>query len=256
MDLGATIPASDLFNALAPSLVNTGVLLNEINTRIQKLDDGSEDGRLQRDVCGLVFLVGKLPRQESVDLGLRANQAMLADLMVGDITLDSGAFRKRVGETLEVLAGDGVLMKVGDEYRLQTTEGAEWDRSFRERQSTLRQSEVEIATRRDQLFGQEVQQVLASTKPIHGEAKLRRSLVLHTGNEPPAANGDAVTVWLRDGWSSALKDVEADARQLGTENPTLHVHLPMKSADLLRDRIIDVEAARQVLDRFGVSGLS
>ena len=251
-DLGATIPASDLFNALAPSLVNTGVLLNEINTRIQKLDDGSDDGRLQRDVCGLVFLIGKLPRQESVDLGLRANQAMLADLMVGDITLDSGAFRKRVGETLEVLAGDGVLMKVGDEYRLQTTEGAEWDRSFRERQSTLRQSEVEIATRRDQLLGQEVQQVLTSTKLVHGEAKLRRSLVLHTGNEPPAANGDAVTVWLRDGWSSALKDVEADARRLGTENPTLHVHVPMKSADLLSDRIIDVEAARQVLDHFGV----
>ena len=71
--LGATIPASDLFDALAPSLVNTGVLPNEINTRIQKLNDGREEGRLQRDLCGLVFLIGKLPRQEGTDLGVRAN---------------------------------------------------------------------------------------------------------------------------------------------------------------------------------------
>ena len=41
--LGTTIPASDLFNALAPSLVNTGVLLNEINTRIQSILDQATD---------------------------------------------------------------------------------------------------------------------------------------------------------------------------------------------------------------------
>jgi len=249
--LGDTVLASDLFNALAPSLVNTGVLLNEINTRIQKLDDGTEGGRLRRDLCGLAFLIGKLPREAGVDLGVRADATTLADLMVGDVTADSGPFRKRVADTLEALASEGVLMKVGEEYRLQTTEGAEWDRAIRERQAALRQNEVEIATRRDQLFGQAVQEILSGIKLSHGEAKLRRSLALHTGSEPPAAGGDAVTVWLRDGWSCAQKEVEAEARRLGAEDPTLHVHLPKKSADLLKDRIIDAEAARQVLDHYG-----
>jgi hypothetical protein len=251
-DLGAAIPASDLFNALAPSLVNTGVLLNEINTRIQKLDDGTENGRLRRDLCGLVFLIGKLPREAGVDLGVRAEATTLADLMVGDVTSDSGPFRKRAAETLEALAGEGVVMKVGEEYRLQTTEGVEWDRAFRESQAALRQNEIEIATRRDQLFGQAVQGILSGIKPIQGEAKLRRSLALHTGGEPPAAGGDAVSVWLRDEWSCAQKDVLADARRLGTEDPTLHVYLPKRSADLLKDRIIDAEAARQVLDHHGI----
>lgn len=251
-DLGAVIPASDLFNALAPSLVNTGVLLNEINTRIQKLDDGSDEGRLRRDLCGLVFLIGKLPREASVDLGVRAHPTALADLMVPDVAADSGPFRRRVADTLKALAEEGVVMKVGEEYRLQTTEGAEWDRAFRERQSALRQSEIEIATRREQLFGQAVQAILSVLKPSHGEAKLRRSLVLHTGSEPPAASGDVVSVWLRDEWSSARKDVEADARRLGAADPTLHVFLPRRSADLLKDRIIDAEAARQVLDHHGV----
>lgn len=251
-DLGAAIPASDLFTALAPSLVNTGVLLNEINTRIQRLDDGTEEGRLRRDLSGLAFLIGKLPRQEGLDLGIRANAPTLADLLLANVTVDSGAFRKLVADTAESLASSGVLMKVGDEFRLQTTEGAEWDRAFRERQSAIRQNEFEIASRRDQHFGQAVQAVLTSTRLIQGEAKLRRTLALHTGNEPPAPGGDAVTVWLRDGWSCALKDVESEARRLGQDDPTLHVHLPMKSADLLRDRIIDAEAARQVIDHFGV----
>jgi hypothetical protein len=251
-DLGATIPASDLFNALAADLVNTGVLLNEINTRIQRLDDGSEAGRLRRDLCGLTFLIGKLPRETGLDLGIRATAPVLADLMVSDVTADSGPFRNRVAETLVTLAGEGVLMKVGDEYRLQTTEGAEWDRAFRERQAALRQNEVEIATRRDQLFGQTVQEILSAIKLPHGEAKLRRIITLHTGNEPPSPGGDAVTVWLRDGWSCAQKEVEADARRRGAGDPILHVHLPKRGADLLRDRIVDVEAARQVLDHHGL----
>ena len=251
-DLGATIPASDLFNALAADLVNTGVLLNEINTRIKRLDDGSETGRLRRDLCGLTFLIGKLPREAGVDLGIRASATALADLMVGDLTADSGPFRNRVEEILEALAGEGVLMKVGDEYRLQTTEGAEWDGAFREQQAALRQNEVEIAALRDQLFGQEVQAILSAIKLPHGEAKLRRIITLHTGNEPPSPGGDAVTVWLRDGWSCAQKEVEAEARRLGAGNPTLLVHLPKRSADLLRDRIVEVEAARQVLDHHGL----
>ena len=248
--LGAVIPAGDLFNALAPSLVGTGVLLNELNTRIQKLDDGSNEGPLQRDLCGLVFLIGKLPRQEGTDLGVRANAPTLADLVIDDVTTDSGPRRHEIACTLESLAKAGVLMKVGEEYRLQTTEGAEWDRAFRVRRQAL--TEVEIATRRDQLFAQGVQQVLGDIKPVQGQAKLRRKLAMHTGTEPPPANGEVVAIWLRDGWSCGRTDVENEARRLGAGDPTLHVHLPKKSAELLRSHVLDAEAARQVLDHYGV----
>ena len=248
--LGATIPASDLFDALAPSLVSTGVLLNELNTRIQKLDDDSDQGRRRRDLCGLVFLIGKLPRQEGTDLGVRANANTLADLLIDDIATDSGPRRHAIAGTLEALAGDGVLMKVGDEYRLQTTEGAEWDRAFRERRQAL--TDVEIATRREHLFAQAVQEVLGGIRLQHGEARLRRKLALHAGAEPPAANGDVVGVWLRDGWSCGRKEVDNEARRLGVGDPTLHVHLPQRSADALRGHVRDAEAARQVLDHYGV----
>ncbi|MCY4075739.1 MAG: BREX system P-loop protein BrxC [Acidobacteria bacterium] len=248
--LGATIPASDLFDALAPSLVNTGVLPNEINTRIQKLNGGSEEGRLQRDLCGLVFLIGKLPRQEGTDLGVRANAATLADLLLDDVTTDSGPLRHRIAGMLASLAKSGVLMQVAEEYRLQTTEGAEWERAFRERRQAL--TEVEITSRRDQLFGQAVQDVLGGMKPLQGQARLRRKLAMHTGGEPPPPNGEVVSVWLRDGWSCGRKEVDNEARRLGAGDATLHVHLPKKSADLLRGHVLDAEAARQVLDHYGV----
>ena len=247
-ELGVVLPASVLFNALAPSLVNTGVLLNELNTRIQKLDNGTDEGCLRRDLCGLVFLIGELPHETGVDLGVRADATTVADLIVDDVSKDSGPFRNAVAKHLEALADEGTLMKVGQEYLLQTTEGAEWDRAYREKQASLRQNEVEIATRRGHIFSQQVRQIVGETRLTHGAAKLRRNVSLHIGGEAPRAGGDHVTVWLRDGWSTAEKEVVAEARRLGQDDPTLHVALPRKSADELRDRIIDTEAARQVLD--------
>lgn len=138
-DLGTVIPADKLFEAIAPDLVSTGVLLNEIYTRIQELDDGSDEGRMKKRLCGLIFLINKLPREAGVDVGVRATAKILADLLVEDLDADSGPLRKTVETLLESLVNDGMLMKVGDEYRIQTTEGAEWDRAFRERVAACRQ---------------------------------------------------------------------------------------------------------------------
>src|SRR5690606_36532124 len=146
-DLGKVIPADTLFEAIAPDLVSTGVLLNEIDTKIRSLDDGSEEGRLKKRLCGLVFLINKLPRESGVDIGVRSTATILADLLIEDLGADSGPFRKRVETALESLVADGTLTKVGEEYRLQTTEGAEWDRAFRERVAALQQRQQEVHSR-------------------------------------------------------------------------------------------------------------
>lgn len=251
-DLGTVIPGSDLYTSIAPDLVNTGVLLNEIKTRIDRLDDGTAEGRMKRNLCGLIFLIGKLPREEGMDTGVRADEATLADLMVKDIRKDSGPFRKEVATLIEGLVDDGALMRVGDEVRLQTTEGAEWDRAYRERLTKLRQNEVEIATRRDHLFGQIIQRQVSDVRLIHGDAKIKRTLGLHTGSDAPRQNGDTVTVWLRDGWATSEKEVLTTARQLGQDDSTIHVFLAKKSADQLKQRIVEAEAAQQVLDLKGL----
>ncbi|MFB6271384.1 MAG: BREX system P-loop protein BrxC, partial [Salinibacter sp.] len=216
-DVGALIPGDALFEAIAPDLVNTGVLLNEISTRIEELDDGTEEGRLRKRIVSLVFLINKLPREEGVDVGLRATPRMIADLLVADLSSDSGPLRRQVEEQLEALQADGELMKVDEEYRLQTTEGAEWDRAFRERLAALSSGDAEIERKRQQLLAKEVQAAIDEVDLKHGDSKLRRKLYLHAGTGDPPTDTDQVVVWLQDGWSVPRTDVEEEARRRGLD---------------------------------------
>lgn len=250
-DLGGVIAADALFDAIAPDLVNNGVLLNELSSRIQQLDDGTDSGRLRKRICGLVFLISRLPREAAIDTGMRATARMLADLLVTDLDSDSGPFRKLVETELEALAQAGTLMKVGDEYRLQTTQGAEWDRAYREKLGMLRQQIPQQQAKQEQLLAAAVQKVVAEVRLKQGASKVPRSLILHARLEAPAGDADQVVVWVRDGSSTSQKEVESEARRRGQEDPVLHVFLA-KPDDDLKSRIIEAEAARLVLDAKGL----
>ena len=250
--LGAVIPTSDLFHAISADLVSSGVLLNEIFTRITKLDDSTDEGTLRRDLAALVFLIGKLPRNPGVDTGVRADVATLADLLVTDLNTDSGPLRQQAAAALDALADEGVLMKVEREYRIQTTEGAEWDREFRVHEGRFRNNEADIAAERDDLFRAAVQQAVGKVRVPHGDSKERRSLVLYLAAEPPSGGDtNAVFVWLRDGWQCSERDFARQARSGGTDDPTLHIYIPRRDADDLKARIATALAAQRVLDLRG-----
>ena len=250
-ELGAAIPADFLYEATAPNLVNTQVLLGELATRIQELGAVPEVGPLRRRICGVVFLISKLPREEGMDTGLRATARTVADLLVDDLEADSGPFRRDVETQLEAMAQSATLMKVGDEYRLQTTQGAEWDRALREQQGALGQRLSELQAKQDQLFAAAVQRLVTDLRPKHGDSKVPRSLTLHARPDAPSEGGDEIVVWLRDGSSSSQKDVEGEARRRGHEDPVIHVFLQKPSGDL-KARIVEAEAARLVLDAKGM----
>ena len=192
-ELGAAIPASDLFHAVSADLVNSAVLLNELHTRIVRLDDRTEPGRLRRDLAALVFLIGKLRREDAVDTGVRADAATLADLLVTDLTADSGAFRRRVTGVLAELADERVLMWIGTEYRMQTTEGAEWDARFKREEVAFGKDEAAVFAARGTLFKDALQKQISAIRLRHGAAKERRSLDLSFGAEAPKTSGDAVS---------------------------------------------------------------
>ena len=251
-ELGAVIPASDLFQEVSSDLVSSGVLLNEIHTRIQQLDDGTREGRLRRDLAALVFLIGKLPREPAADIGVRADAAALADLLIEDLTQDSGPFRQEVAEALDALAEERVLMKVGAEYRIQTTEGAEWDGDFQRQMTAVGNDEATVGAERDRLFGAAVEAVRSAVRLRHGTSRESRSLVLHRSGDPPATGGPSVAVWLRDGWQVSPREFERQARAAGTGDPALHVHIPKRDADDLRKRIVAAQAAQRVLDHRGI----
>lgn len=254
-DLGAVIPADELFEALAPNLVNTGVLLREINERIIQV--GKSEGALARRICGLVFLIGKLKREDGLDTGIRANKEHLSDLLIDDLVGDNSRLRADVEATLRKLADGGVLMPVGDEFRLQTREGAEWDREFRNRQTKLNNDDAAIQFRRDQLLHAEADRIIRGIKKPHGLSKELRTLIIGREATPPTGDGANIPVWVRDGWSCAEKEVVEVTRSIfpdgtaATDSPLIAVFIPRQSPEDLRRLIVEAEAAQQALDAKG-----
>ena len=228
-DLGAVVPADELYESLAPEMVNTGVLLREINERIIQV--GKTEGPLASRICGLVFLIGKLKREGASDIGVRATAAHVADLLVDDLLADNGKLRSNVETTLVRLVDQGVLMQVGGEYRLQTREGSEWDREFRTKQAKLNGDDAAIQFRRDQLLYADVDGIIRGIRILQGSAKEPRQFAVHRDQTPPVVDGATIPIWIRDQWSHSQKDMVEAARSAGSESPIIYVFIPRESAE-------------------------
>src|SRR3989442_7252753 len=126
--IGTVVAGDVIYHHLKADMLQSSMLLRDVATTIEKLDDGTPDGKMRSRLCAAIFLIGKLPPDGVAAIGIRANIATLADLLVEDVT-DSNAnatLRQRIPQLLQGLVDAGTLMLVGEEYRLQTRESAEW----------------------------------------------------------------------------------------------------------------------------------
>ena len=250
--VGTVVPADFLFEEISANLLQSGVLLREVNETIAEQDDGTLDGSLKSRLCALVFLIRKLPREAGVDIGVRATAETLADLLVKDLAKDGTALRSQLPKLLEELVAAGTLMKLDDEYSLQTRESSEWEAEFHNRQTKLVNDPTRMSSKRAQLLGAAVQDAIASVKLLQGKCKEPRKLALHFGAEPPQGTSHELPVWIRDGWGADEKSVIADARAAGSDSPIIHVFVPKSRAEALARVIAAQSAAKDTLEYKGV----
>ena len=250
--VGTVVPADFLFEEISANLLQSGVLLREVNETIAVQDDGTPDGSLKSRLCALVFLIRKLPREAGVDIGVRATAATLADLLIKNLAEDGTALRSQLPKLLEELAAAGTLMKLDDEYSLQTRESSEWDAEFRNRQTRLVNDPTRMSSKRAQLLGAAVQEAIGSVRLVQGKCKEPRKLVLHFGAEPPLVTTREIPVWIRDGWGVDEKSVITDARTAGPDSPIIYVFVPKSRADALALVITAQSAAKSTLEHKGV----
>lgn len=249
--LGTVVPADFLFEEISANLLQSGVLLREVNETIMEQADGTPDGRIKSRLCALVFLIRKLPREVGVDIGVRATADALADLLVEDLAKDGPALRGRVPKLLDELAAAGTLMKLDNEYSLQTRESSEWEAEYRNRQSKLVNDLSRMSSKHTQLLGAALQNAVGSVKLVHGKCKEPRKLALHFGAEPPQESGHDIPVWIRDGWGADERNVIADARAAGPDSPVIHIFVPKSRADALARIIAAQSAAKDTLEYKG-----
>ena len=265
-DLGTVVGADFIYEQVSPDLRKTGILLREIDETIRNLDDGTRDGRLAQRLCGLIFLIRKLPLEAVADIGVRATPEMLADLMVSDLASDGTELRKHIPHILHLLSDPppeserpawlrkamqdkgALLIDIDGEYGLQTRESSEWDREFRNRQTRLNSDLTSLTSKRGALISAGCGGSLKGIRLAQGKCKEPRKLLVHFGSEAPATGGADIPVWVRDGWGEKESTVVNDARAVGSKSPVIYVYVPKASADDLQKVIVEYEAAKSTLD--------
>lgn len=246
--LGTVVGGDFLYDQIRKDLLHTGILVNELDTRIEGLRDSSPTGELDARICALVFLIGKLPRESGSDTGLRATPDVLADLLVTDLHAGSSTLRQQVTERLKELTEDGPLMQVHGEYRIQTRESAAWEGHFRdEYRRTMGDPQRLAAEREDALRLAVSGQLKGIGKILHGASKEPRQIQVSFSKDEPAFDAASIPVWIRNGWNDTEASILADARQAGTGSPLVYVFLPNREATELTKALAEAKAASTTL---------
>lgn len=245
--LGTVVPADAMYWQLESNMLQSGVLLREVATIIQQMNDGTSTGKLRSRLCALIFLINKLPLEGPAATGVRATADALADLLVEDLTSGSAALRQQVPEALQNLVDNGTLMLLADEYRLQTRESSEWETDYRSRYSRILADNPRIAGDRALAIKNAVSASLRGLTFSQGASKTPRKFDLHFGADVPPQNTGNVPIWLRDEWSATGRTVREEAQIAGVESPVVFVHLPKVEANALDVSIARFAAAEETI---------
>lgn len=247
--LGSVVSADYLYFDSADKLLQSRILPRKVYEKTLTWRKGSEDERLMASICGLVFLVNRLASNNK-EIGIRATVDTLADLLVDNLANGSSALRSKLPSLMDKCE---ILIKVGDEYRIQTEESTAWNDEFLSQRSILSNEAHRVeAERDDRLRRKFADQVIKKISLSHGQSKVPREITPVFEATLPADRNQRIHLWIRDGWSTDENSVRADARQASNQSPTVFVFIPKRSADDLRHHLIDFKAAVATLERRGV----
>jgi hypothetical protein len=246
--LGHVVPADYLYFDSADKLLQSRILPRKIHEKTMKWIDGTEDEKYMARACGLVFLINKLGGKNK-EIGIKATVDYIADLMVDDLSAGSSNLRNKLPALLDKCE---LLMKVGDEYRIQTEESAAWNDEFLNQQSLLANAVHRIeAERMDRIRGN-FSKIVKKLSLTQGASTVNRDIFPVFDAQLPADSNQKIYIWIRDGWRDSENSVIADARQAGNQSPTVFVFIPKRSSDDLRHNLIVYKAASSTLETRGV----
>jgi len=244
-DLGNVIQADYTYFDSADKLLQSRILPRKVYEKTMSWIKGSEEKKLMARACGLVFLINKL----AADIGLKATVDTIADLMVTNIPKGSSALRNKLPNLLDSCE---LLIKVEEEYRIQTEESAAWNDEFLNQRSQLANEPHRVEAERDERIRSRFADVVKKITLIHGISKVPREIFPVFLSQLPNDSNQKIYIWVRDGWSIDETSVRADARQAGNQSPTVFVFIPKRSVDEIRRHIIDFKAANTTLDIRGL----
>ena len=246
--LGHVVPTDYLYFDSADKLLQARILPRKVHEKTLIWYKGTDNERLVARACGLVFLINKLSGSNT-EIGIHATIDSLADLLVEDIAEGSSALRSKLPGLLDSCE---LLMRVGDEYRIQTEESTAWNDEFLSQRSNLANEAHRIEAERDDRIRKKFAKLVGKLSLLQGQSKVSRSISPLFDSQLPNDAQQKIYLWVRDGWGQDENSVRVDARQAGNQSPTLFVYIPKRSADDLRHHLIEYKAATSTLEKRGV----
>ena len=246
--LGHVVPADYLYFDSADKLLQSRILPRKVHEKTMRWNKSSEEEQLTARACGLVFLINKLGSQNN-EIGIQATIDTLADLLIKNLAQGSSSLRSKLPGLLDKCE---LLMKVGDEYRIQTEESAAWSDEFLSQRSALSNEAHRIEAERDERIRKKFGEMVRKLSLTQGNSRVARDIYPVFDAQLPGDADQRIYVWVRDGWSIDENSVRAESRQAGNQSPTVFVFIPKRSADDLRHHLIDYKAASATLDIRGV----
>ena len=254
--LGHVVSGDFLYDQIAANLVSTALLSKEVYENVQSFAAGDAEARLKGRVLKLIYLINKLPSDAATDLGLKATDDALADLLVTDLSAGSGELRKKLPGLLDELQNkDRLVMALagahGTEYRLQTRESSAWYDEFRAQEAELKAAPQRMEQKRADLLRGRFAEVLKKVRVVQGKDNVERRLAPTYDESLPKDNDDNLYLWIQDGWQTDEKSVIAESKAKSADNPTLFAFLPAEHKTDLANAIVALEAARTTLQKKG-----
>lgn len=255
--LGQVVAGDFLYDQIAANLLSTAQLPKEIFENIQRFSVGEGDSPLKARLLKLIYLINKLPAETSMDIGLKATDDVLADLLITDLAAGSADLRQRLPAVLDALQNqDRMIMALnvagGTEYRLQTRESSAWYDAFRAQEAELKASPQRIEQKRTELIKARFAEVLKKVRVMQGREHVERRLVPSYDDVLPRDHAQTLYLWIQDGWQTEVRSVIAEARAKSADNPTLFAFLPTQHKTELSNAIVALDAARSTLQKRGM----
>ena len=254
--LGHVVSGDFLYDQIAASLVSTAQLPKEVFENVQRFAAGDERAQLKSKLLKLVYLINKLPADAALDIGLKATEEALADLLVTDLSAGSSELRKQLPELLSELQNkDRLVMALagssGTEYRLQTRESSAWYDEFRAQEAELKAAPQRVEQKRADLLKGRFGEVLKKVRVVQGKDNVERKLAPTYDDSLPKDHDKSLYLWIQDGWQTEEKSVIAEAKAKSSDKPTLFVFVPAQHKTELTNAIVALEAARTTLQKKG-----
>ena len=254
--LGHVVSGDFLYDQIAANLVSTAQLPREVFDNVQRFAAGDDSAQLKAKLLKLIYLINKLPADAAMDIGLKATEEALADLLVTDLSAGSSELRKKLPDLLDELQNkDRLVMALagasGTEYRLQTRESSAWYDEFRAQEAELKAAPQRVEQKRADLLKSRFGEVLKKVRVVQGKDNVERRLTPTYDDSLPKDNDKNLYLWIQDGWQTEEKSVIAEAKAKSSDNPTLFLFLPAQHKTELTNAIVALEAARTTLQKKG-----